>query len=175
MRKKLITISMLALVACVSLAAEPTTNPSTQPASKTRSADETLSRMLRPRGDAAKPIQPGGSGRDVDATSGSGAVAPGAPQINVMREGTFLIHRTGRLTRGGDGALGEFTFEADGKALQDPPVIILPNLKLMAMEEAVAISSRDLRFRITGAITEYRGRNYVLLEKVVVIPDIEQQ
>ncbi|MGH7214409.1 MAG: hypothetical protein ACREIT_06570, partial [Tepidisphaeraceae bacterium] len=93
----------------------------------------------------------------------------------VMREGTFLVDRTGRLTRSADGQQMEFTFDADGKSLRDPPVIILPNLKLMAMEDAVSGSSRDLRFRITGVVTEYRGRNYVMLEKVVVVPDVTQQ
>jgi hypothetical protein len=43
------------------------------------------------------------------------------------------------------------------------------------MEDAVRSSSRDLRFRVTGMITEYRGRNYILLEKVTVIPDATQQ
>jgi hypothetical protein len=69
----------------------------------------------------------------------------------------------------------EFSFEADGETLRDPPLIVLPNLKLMAMENAVQASRRDLRFRITGMVTEYRGRNYILLEKVVVVPDTVQQ
>jgi hypothetical protein len=59
--------------------------------------------------------------------------------------------------------------------MQDPPVVILPNLKLMGMEQAVKNSSRDLKFSITGMVTEYNGRNYVLLEKVVVVPDAQQQ
>ena len=59
--------------------------------------------------------------------------------------------------------------------VHDPPVIILPNLKLMQMESAVGGSNRDLRFRITGMVTEYRSRNYILLEKVVVVPDVTQQ
>lgn len=59
--------------------------------------------------------------------------------------------------------------------MKDPPVLILPNLKLMAMENAVSSANRDLRFRVTGMVTEYRGRNYVLLEKVVVVPDPTQQ
>ena len=83
--------------------------------------------------------------------------------------------RTGRLTRSPDGQLMEFTFDSDGQSLQDPPMVILPNLKLMAMENAVSGSSRDLRFRITGQVTEYKGRNYILLEKVVVVPDVTQQ
>ena len=54
-------------------------------------------------------------------------------------------------------------------------MIILPSLLLMAMENAVRDSGRDMRFRISGMVTEYRGRNYVLLEKAVVIPDAVQQ
>ena len=91
--------------------------------------------------------------------------------MSVMRQGSFVVDRTGRLTRSGDGQQYEFTFDADGKSMKDPPVVILPNLKLMAMENAVSGSNRDLRFRITGMVTEYRGRNYVLLEKVVVVPE----
>ena len=40
---------------------------------------------------------------------------------------------------------------------------------------AVSGASRDLKFRVSGTITEYRGRNYILLEKIVVIPDASQQ
>jgi hypothetical protein len=45
----------------------------------------------------------------------------------------------------------------------------------MQMENAIAGSSRDLRFRVSGVVTEYKGRNYVLLDQVVVVPDIDQQ
>ena len=58
--------------------------------------------------------------------------------------------------------------------MRDPPVVILPNLKLMSMETAVGSANRDLRFRITGTVTEYHGRNYILLDKVVVMEDKEQ-
>jgi hypothetical protein len=112
---------------------------------------------------------------ETDATSGKGAVKPGAPAVTVLREGTYLVDRVGRLTRSADGATAEFSFESDGAALQDPPVVIIPNLKLMAMEDAANAINRDLRFRVTGMVTEYRGRNYVLLEKVVVVPDVTQQ
>jgi hypothetical protein len=94
--------------------------------------------------------------------------------LTVLPEGTFIIDRAGRLTRNRSGQ-AEFTFDADGRALRDPPMIILPNRELMRMENHVAASSRDLRFRITGMVTEYRGRNYILLEKVTVIPDVPQR
>jgi hypothetical protein len=174
--------------------APATTRPSTTAASttaaapvpasdRTASAEQVLGQMLKP------PSRPGtaageSSGQalrkpetppETDANSGKGAVQPGAPAVTVLREGTYLVDRLGRLTRSADGSTAEFTFESDGAALQDPPVVIVPNLKLMAMEDAANAINRDLRFRITGMVTEYRGRNYVLLEKAVVVPDATQQ
>lgn len=113
----------------------------------------------------------------VDRTSGDGAAKPHAPVVTVLREGTPVVNRLGRLTQsaGSNAPLAEFTFEVDGQALRDPPLIILPNMKLMAMEDAVRAASRDLRFRVSGVVTEYRGRNYLLLEKVTVVQDIAQQ
>jgi hypothetical protein len=141
------------------------------------SADQMLSKMLQPTpGEAGTtPLQPIPAPPTVDTTSGAGAVAPGAPAVNVIREGSFIIDRTGRLTRSADGQQMEFTFDGDGQAMKDPPLVILPNLKLMAMENAVTNGNADLRFRVTGMVTEYRGRNYILLDKVVVVPDVEQQ
>jgi hypothetical protein len=110
----------------------------------------------------------------VDRTIGAGAAAPGAPSITVLREGSYLVDRTGRMKHSADGRDMEFTFVSDGRTLRDPPIIILPNLKLMAMETAAAGNTRDLLFRITGMVTEYRGRNYILLDKVVIVPDVAQ-
>jgi hypothetical protein len=159
------------------MAMAQTTQPSepAQPTTRPLPADQLLNQMLKPSNSAARPIQPEPSVPPVDSSTGTAAVAPGAQQINVIREGTFLVDRTGRLTKSADGQNWEFTFEADSRAMQDPPVIILPNLKLMAMEQAVQSSNRDVRFRVTGMVTEYNGRNYLLMEKVVVIPDLTQQ
>lgn len=109
----------------------------------------------------------------VDDKSGPGAVAPGAPVLTVIREGTRIFDRVGRLTRHGQGRLDEFTFDADRATLQDPPVLLLPNLKLAAMENNVSVTSKDQRFRVSGVITEYRGRNYLLLEKAQAISDLD--
>jgi hypothetical protein len=145
------------------------TAPSTQPVVP---ADQLLDQMLRPPGQSqARPLQPTADAPAVDRSTGPGSIAPGADAMPVMREGTFIIDRLGRINRGGDALGVEFVFESDGKALRDPPVIILPNLKLMAMESAAKAANRDLRFRITGMLTEYNGRNYVLLDKVVVVPE----
>jgi len=154
----------------------PATRPATRPAAtRPLPPGELLDSLLKPPSAAGQPLQPIQGGPLPDATSGKAAVAPNAPQLNVLREGTYVVDRVGRLTRSHDGQTAEFTFDADGKALKDPPMIILPNLKLMQMENAVQGSSRDLKFRITGMVTEYKGRNHVLLEKAVVVPDVVQQ
>ena len=54
-------------------------------------------------------------------------------------------------------------------------MIILPNMRLTMMENAIAQQNRDLKFRVTGMVTEYHGRNYILLEKVsVMTPDAQE-
>ena len=161
------------LIVCLAVAAfasAQSTQPSTQP-----SAGQMLDQMLKPGGATARPLQPLPNAPAPDRTTGTAAVAPGADQMPVIREGSFIVDRTGRLTKSPDGQQFEFNFESDGRAMKDPPVVIIPNLKLMAMENAVNGSNRDLKFRITGMVTEYKGRNYVLLEKVVVVPDVMQK
>jgi hypothetical protein len=144
--------------------------PATQP-----SADQTLDDLLKPApADPAKPLTRPSSGVANDRSSGNGAVVPRAPAITLLREGTYVVDRIARLSRPGDGSQAELAFESDGRGLKDPPMVILPNLKLMQMEGAIVTSNRDLRFRVTGMVTEYRGRNYILLEKVIVVSDADQ-
>jgi hypothetical protein len=157
----------LPIAAATGLYAIAQTAPTTQP-----KPQDPYERLLG--GDAnrggEKPLQP--SGRPTpDKTTGAGAVAPGAPQLQTQREGTFVVDRIGRIMRSNDGQNWEFTFDSDGSAMQDPPVRVLPNLKLMVMEDAIESRPRELRFRVTGMLTEYRGRNHILLEKVVVVQD----
>ncbi|HEV2295927.1 MAG TPA: hypothetical protein VGR35_18920 [Tepidisphaeraceae bacterium] len=193
MRITSLAIAAVALFACctwISRAGGQTTRPAAAPdraeaipagaGATTRptgkSAEEMLNQLLKPTSDA-RPLQPTSAVQSggADATSGAAAVAPGAPVVNVMREGTDIVNRVGRLTRSADGEQWEFTFESDGRTLLDPPVIVLPNLTLMLMESNVTGSSRDLRFRITGEVTEYRGRNYILLRKASVVSDAVKQ
>ena len=154
-----------------------TTRPTTQPAQdslKGMSADQMLGQMLKPTTNPARPLPPVADRPVQDKSSGSGAVKPDAPPVNVLREGTFIVDRLCRLTHTDTGQ-AELTFESDGKALRDPPILILPNLKLMQMEDGIAVSSADLKFRVTGMVTEYRGRNYVLLEKVEFLRPSQKQ
>lgn len=163
-----LTKRILATIApclCLGLIA-PAQDATTQPASAP-TTQSIYDRLLGPdASEAERPLQPTPR-KTIDQSTGAGAISPGAPQLPTKREGTFVIDRMGRLTRAADGQW-EFNFDADGQALQDPPMRVLPNLKLMVMEEAIEGGGSDVRFRVSGSLTEYRGRNYILLEKVVV-------
>jgi hypothetical protein len=76
----------------------------------------------------------------------------------------------GRLRHTDDGQHEEFVFDSDGTAMQDPPMIILPNLTLVQMENATQ-GARDRKFRVTGMVTEYRGRNCILMDKAVPVAE----
>ena len=176
----LIALTTLAPIALAQTAPppppSPTTRPTTRPTTSPLPPGQLLDSLLKPPSAAGQPLQPIQEGPVMDATTGKGAVAPGAPQINLRREGTYVVDRTARLSRtGADAQQSELTFEADGQAMKDPPMIILPNLKLMQMENAVTGGAKDMKFKVTGLVTEYKGRNYILLEKVVVVPDVVQQ
>jgi hypothetical protein len=164
---KTLFIAML-LVSATAIIAAPATQPAVEPAS------QKLDRMLG-SGPAVKPLPPATTRSSVNAATTGPNVAPGSPAQPLLREGTLLIDRTGRMMRSPDGSQVEFVFDSDGKALKDPPVIILPNLLLAQMEAAAASVSRDLRFRITGMVTEYHGHNYVLLDKAVGVQDTAER
>ena len=158
-------------------ATRPTTRPSSNGSKddlKYMSSDQLMGQLLKPTTHPSRPLDPLSERPVQDKSSGGGAVAPGAPAVTLLREGTFIVDRLARLTHGDKGQ-AELSFESDGKTLHDPPMIILPNQKLMQMEDFNTLTSRDLKFRVTGMVTEYRGRNYILLEKAIVIPDTVQQ
>jgi hypothetical protein len=169
MRNRLL-LTVLAALAVSTVAWAQATRPSTRP---TPGADA-LGQLLKPTAPSEQALPPIVDKVTTDVTSGAGAVAPAAPMVSLTREGTYITNRVGRMTRTSDGQY-EFTFEADARNMADPPMGLLPNQLLMQMESAITASNRDLKFRVTGLVTEYRGRNYLLLQKVVVVPDSAQQ
>ena len=166
MRSALLTVLLLAPVALAQ------TQPATQPQSSgAQSPGDVLNEMLKPgAADKVKPLQPVAGTVMIDRTT-SNPVAPNARPLTLMREGSYVVDKTGRMTKSADGLNWEFTFEADQSNMTDPPVVLLPCLKLMMMQDQIKSASRDLRFRVTGMVTEYMGRNYLLLDKVVVVSD----
>jgi hypothetical protein len=163
MRNHHIIIAILFL-ALSSIAGAQTTQPS---------ADQQMNSLLTPPPGSGQAMPARTGGPAVDATTGKGAVAPDAPVLHVVREGTHIIKRAGRLNHSTDGQTATLTFESDGKAMTDPPMIILPNLTLQTMEAALASKTADVHFRVSGTVTEYKGQNYILLDSAVVMADVE--
>ena len=145
-----------------------TTRPTTRP-TEAPNPDLMLRQLLSPARPSGKPLEPVNFPPEVDQMSKM-AVSPKVDTQNLVREGSYIADRVARLTRAADGR-AELTFEADGFALKDPPMVILPNQKLMIMESTIKNASKDLKFQVSGMVTEYNGRNYILLEYVVAKQD----
>jgi hypothetical protein len=150
----------------------PTNTAAEAPAKGPAVADQMLKKMLSAEKPAAK-VTLSAEPLQTDLTSGEAAVAPKAPILTVLPDRSQIFDRVCRLGASSDGTHEELTFDADGAAMGDPPLIVLPNLKLMDLEKAAG--DHKTRVRVTGIITEYRGRNYILLQKVVVMPDSDRQ
>jgi hypothetical protein len=146
--------------------AAPTTRPTTRPAGQIPDVDAMMRSLLVPERPRPTPLTPAPDPPPI--ATADRPIKPNPPPQNLIREGTVRFDRLGRLTRNADGQQ-EFTFDSDGQTLSDPPMIVLPNRKLMDMENAVKNMGQDLKFRITGTVTEYNGRNYILLDKAVVV------
>lgn len=82
-------------------------------------------------------------------------------------DGTMITDRIGRLTKGSKGWL--FAFESEAKVLRESPMQILPNQDLETMERISSNGTVPVKFRVSGEVTTYRGANYLLLRKVLVV------
>jgi len=155
-------------------ATRPAVAPATRPSQ--RSADELLRQMLQPAGQGAQPLKPiADVGPQTDATSGAAAVAPAAPTQRLEQEGTVLLDRIGRISRGKASKWLEFRFESDGRVMSDPPVLLLPNKQLMQLEDLLNYTQQDIVVRvISGEISEYRGRNYLMINRFAQVADVTQ-
>jgi hypothetical protein len=150
----------------------PTTQPTTRPGRQ--SAEEMLSQMLRPTTQSAVPLKPiaDGGGGIINHNTGPYAVIPGAPTLHLIPEGSLITDKIARLTKTDDGKAWEVTFESDGQVLQDPPMRVLPNKNLTRITNALMTSNADLRFRVSGEVTEFDNRNYLLIQKAAQVSEL---
>ncbi|MFQ6048067.1 MAG: hypothetical protein ACE5K7_01730 [Phycisphaerae bacterium] len=146
----------------------------TQPAKRTETKqpapEQVLEELLRERPTNA-PIGPSIPGEPAGPRAAPvGSVAAEARSRPLLPDGQMIARRTGRLVREGQWWL--FCFESDGKALQDPPMRLLPCRWLEHMEAASAGGTRSVRFIVTGRVTAYHGLNYLLPENVLIVHDL---
>jgi hypothetical protein len=90
----------------------------------------------------------------------------------LLPEGTVIVDRTGILKA--DQGRWVFVFEADSSALDDPPLILLPNSYLESMQKQANYGKRDVKFRISGVVTQYQGANYLFLRKVLIVRNLDR-
>ena len=136
------------------------------------------------RDEPVVPVTPGTPrGLDPDAVSGPDG-GPVLEDLSIplgirLPEGTFLSRRAGTLI---DAPTGESIFVFDPPAPQDmgaddpaavqpgapapatalPPMVLLPAQARGRMESMAFGATSQRRFRVSGEVTAYRGRNYLL-------------
>lgn len=112
-------------------------------------------------------------GSNLTAGDGTGQEA-GQQQVDLAREPVRLLREGARIeskmmvVRSGSENLS-FETEDEKQSLE-----ALENLALERVMQAVRADASDKRWLVTGQVTEYRGRNYILLERVSRAPRAAQ-
>jgi hypothetical protein len=151
------------------------TMPTTKSASTMPSAESVLENLIndKPNQPRALPA-PAPAATSPNLVPAIQASAPNEPKAIRRREGDYIERKTGRLVRDDKTGSYLFAFDSDGKQMYDPPINLLPCLKLMSMEESSEKGARTIKFKISGEVTEFHGQNYLLLRDVLIVRDLNQ-
>lgn len=93
----------------------------------------------------------------------SSVVTERAPQTTTIREGTRLQNRRGVFTRDQQTGVWRFLFAAESPAQLDPAMELLPCEALSEIESLAMRSRLPETVVLSGKVTSFRGRNYLLL------------
>ena len=96
--------------------------------------------------------------------SASGFTVEGDNRVR-WKDGSMVVDRVGRVLYESQNQRFIFAFEADSSKRAEPPVTLLPNLLLEEIEKTLR---KDIRFRVTGQVSRYQGRYYMLLRKALI-------
>lgn len=156
--------------------AEPA-NPGTSEGGDEATSDDVLNDLLNQRREVPTAIEPAPAtpsetiemDDDRDANPAAmevrpliSGVAPDQDEPKLYDEGTFIIRRSARLIRSGDGSHPLLVFEADAAASPEPPMIVQSCKLLQEMEAIIQTHGDHTPFVITGQVQTYRGTNYLL-------------
>lgn len=153
-------------------AGQPT--PAPQPPAKDQPADPAVEDLIK---DMQKPApapktvtpaaKPGVGEQTRPSTAGAKASQPGKARL--LREGTFIVSRRGRVVRT---AAGEWQFAFDtgtkNAPTHEPAMVLMPCEKLMALEKVAEKHGEDVTFTMSGQVFVYNGRNYLLPTNYVI-------
>jgi hypothetical protein len=99
-------------------------------------------------------------------------VAPNVPQTQPLSQGNIITNRMGRLVRDAKTGVELIAFDADGKQMVDPPMGVIPCKYLAVIEDATDNGNKPLKFRVSGEVTAYRGKNYLFLKFVQQVREL---
>jgi hypothetical protein len=137
---------------------QPATLPADTGTTLRKPAQANILRNLLGQRDRLRPIQPRPSEEPSEA--GAGVGPDGLP---LLLEGTFLVERPGRLMREDGRAVFVFRVDADSAGSRSMPMLENQLLETMEREAKAGFSE----FIISAEVTRYRGRNFLLLRKVL--------
>lgn len=141
------------------------TAPAPTGGSTSVSAERVRELMLKGSDEQPLPVPPRGPVRPV-VPAESVPPAPTGPELSYGPE-SIVADRLIRLVPEREQGWLLARFEADN-TLQQPPLRLLP-CKLLEKAEQLAVEAkgRMVRFRVSGQITRYKGRSYLLLRKLI--------
>lgn len=141
--------------------ATPTNQTTPSPAPNEPSVEQIIEQLDKAVGASKRVDLPKISGAELDA----GAEGNGTPPALVP--GGYLASRTGRIVRGNDGA-PTFVFDSGASGQREGPMILLPCLNLMRMENIAAVQGDKAKVTVSGDVVVYRNKNYLLPRMFVV-------
>ncbi len=89
-----------------------------------------------------------------------------------LPEGTWIWNRAGRLLYEQPLRQWLIVFQADSARLTQPPLILLPCMLLERMEHRSAKFGTEVQFKISGEITQFKGRNYLFITYVEAVHNL---
>jgi len=87
-------------------------------------------------------------------------------------EGQLIEQRVGRFVKDPRTGSEIIVFDGDGKRMLDQPMGLIPCRYLAVMEDASEYGLKPVKFKVSGVVTQYRGKNFLLLKSVTVVREI---
>lgn len=153
---------------------QPATSPAeAEPARRPPTAEEVV-KALQGIAPAGRPVIPPALPSGLERHAGGDEDGEG----NVIRRGGRLLpegyriaRRPGRLVPA-EGWGWAVAFEERGRGAVDRPMRLLPNRFLEQMEAASEAGTQAVVFEVSGTVTEYRGENYLLVDFLMIRPNL---
>lgn len=102
------------------------------------------------------------------------SVAPAGKKPFESGKKTLVVDRIVRIMKKDKQGWWEARFKSDN-TLREPPMRVLPNRTFeKARDMTRTLGTRDLQLRISGMVTHYKGRRYLIIRKALAERDMNQ-